>query len=99
MFFVGSVVERCAGVRVELLPLPTPDFTIELDIRGIKLRLSCLQRTVKALDQTRDFVAIEIPVVIVQIVEVWRLAVLRLIVAANLQTSTIDRKSTRLNSS
>src|SRR5271166_6685580 len=58
MLFVSTVVELFAGLRVELLPRPLSDGTVELDMRRIELRLARLQRTVEALDQPCNFVAI-----------------------------------------
>src|SRR5208283_5497619 len=80
MLFIGTIVQRLAGLRMELLSLPTSNLPIELDVRRVKLRLTSLQRSVEALNQSCHFVTIEIPVVIVQIVEVGSMRVLGLVV-------------------
>src|SRR3954466_7101016 len=79
---VFLVVKWLAGLRVEFLVLPLADVAIELDVRTIKLGVSRLLTVADALHQLRALVAIEIPVVIVQVIEVGRSFVLGLVVAA-----------------
>ena len=73
VLFVGAVVERFAGLGVEFLASPFSDGAIELDVGRVEFRLARLQRAVEAFDQSSHFVAIEIAVVVVQVVEVRQL--------------------------
>src|SRR5580692_81119 len=42
VFFISAVIERLAGLRVELLRLPASNLTIELNVRSVQLRLPWL---------------------------------------------------------
>ena len=82
MLLVGLVIQRLAGLRVELLTCPAADKAVELDIRRIQLRLAWLQHVVQTIDQSGYLVAIQVAVVIIQIVKIRFPLVLGLIVAS-----------------
>src|SRR5450631_1301195 len=79
---IGTIVEFLTRLRVELLPRPLPDGTIEFDVRRIQFWFTGCERTVETLDQPRHFVTIEVAVVIVQIIEVGDLVILGFVVAS-----------------
>src|ERR1700730_1128184 len=60
---------------MELLGSPAADGAIEPDVGSIELWLAGFQDIVQALDQTSDLVAIQLPVVVVQVVELGGLVV------------------------
>src|ERR1700731_5148254 len=70
MLFVSTVIQRFATLRVKLETGPAPDLAIELNSRRIELWLAWLYGASKTADQSCNFVAIKMPVVIVQIVQV-----------------------------
>src|SRR5580658_5634162 len=82
MLLVVLVFYRLAGLCVKLLPRIFSNEAVELDIRRVKLGLSRFERIVKALDQSRDFIAIKISVVIVEIVKVGRLVILGFVITS-----------------
>ena len=50
VLLVGLIVERLAGLGMELLPGITADCAIELDIGRVELRLARFQRGVETFD-------------------------------------------------
>src|SRR6266852_3599137 len=82
MSLVGAVVHRFARLCVKFLSCPASDVAVELDVRRVKLGLASRQYAIETLDQPRHFVAIEMPVVIVQLIEMRRLLIFRLVIPA-----------------
>src|SRR3989442_1804205 len=82
MLFVGFVVQRFAGLRVKFLSCPSAYRAIELDIWRIELWLSRFQHAVEAVNQPRNFVAVKMAVVIVEIIQIRLPIVLGLVVAS-----------------
>src|SRR6202040_2469505 len=75
VLFVSAIVERFAGLGVELLSLPAADFAIEFNIGSVQFGLTGLQRAIEPFNQSRDFIAIKIPVVVIEVIEIWSLIV------------------------
>src|ERR1700731_5429949 len=82
VLFVSAIVERFARLGMERLSLPAANLTIEFNIGRVKFWLTGLQGDVETLDKARDFIAIKIAVVVVQIIEIRGMIVLGLIVAS-----------------
>ena len=82
MLLIRPIVENFAALRVELLPCPASNHAIELNVRRVQALFASLQDTVEALNQSRDFIAIKLAVVIVQIVQIGLAFILGLVVAA-----------------
>src|SRR5579862_4895925 len=82
MLLVGAIIQQLAGLGVKLLSRAFTYGTIEFDIGRIELGLARLQISIKALDQSSHLVAIEVAVVVVQVVEIWSLVVLGFVVPA-----------------
>src|SRR5580693_6742701 len=82
MFFVSAIVKLFATWRVKLLSRPATDLAIEFDVRRVQFRLPGLQSDIESLNQSRDLVAIEVAVVIVQIVQVRGVLVLGLVISS-----------------
>src|SRR5206468_11525213 len=82
LLIVFFVFEALASLRMIFLIGPTADHTIELDVRSVKLGLTWLQNRIEARNQSGNLIAIEISVVIIQVVEISLLVVLGLVVTA-----------------
>ena len=70
MLVVGAIVQRFAGLRMEFLAGPFADRAIEFDVRRVQLGLAGLSEALKRSISPAHFIAIEIAVVVVQIVEI-----------------------------
>src|ERR1700722_1472692 len=82
MLVISPIVQQLARLRMELLSFPASNFTVELDVRRVKLWLARLKRIVEALNQTSHFIAIQSPVVVVQVIKVRRMFIFRLVVTS-----------------
>src|SRR6266550_8180205 len=82
MLFVSFVVQRFAGFSMKFLSCPPAYRAIELDIWRIELWLSRFQHAVEAVNQPRNFVAVKMAVVIVEIIQIRLPIVLGLVVAS-----------------
>jgi hypothetical protein len=79
---VFLVAKRLSGLRVEFLPGKLADGAVELDVGRVELFLALFSKTIQPLDESGYFVPIQMPVVVVQFVELGGLLILRLVVAA-----------------
>src|SRR5208337_4103043 len=82
MLLVGRVVQRFAGLTMEARSRPAPDAAVELEVGRVVLFLPRPQEGVQALNQSRDFLPVEVTVVVVEVVKVGALLVLRFVVAS-----------------
>src|SRR5208283_5636714 len=86
MFFtvlsVAAGVQRFTGLAVVLLPCPSSNVAVEVDVGGVELLFPRLQERVQLFHQSRDLLTIEMAAVVVQIVEVGGFVVLQFVIPA-----------------
>src|ERR1035438_3870482 len=82
MLLVAAVVERRAVFAVVLLACPFSNAAIKVNVGRVELLLAWLQGHVQSLDQSSNFLTIEVAAVVVQVVQVGRVVVLQFVVPA-----------------
>src|SRR5947209_8453551 len=82
MLLIPGSVDLFPAFGMKPLPRPTPDVAVEFYVRRIKLLLLTLKIRIETRDQSRYLIAIELAVVIVQVVKIGRRLVLGFIIAS-----------------